>query len=278
MTCNPEAPRATWDEPHPTGTDGGPAGRLVALDRVRSTRSHERVAASTAVRVLIADGHALVRAGFRALLEGGSSMNVVAEAATGEEALDLARRRRPEVVLMDANLPGLDGVEATRRIVAELGIAVMMLTADSESDERIFAALRAGATGLLVKDTDPADLVWAVQALARNQVSLSPALARRLIVELVSRPEPGRPKDELLDELTAREREVTVLVALGLSNDEIAQRLVVSPATAKTHVSRAMVKVGAHDRAQLVVLAYQTGLVLPRTDGAASAGRRLAAA
>jgi DNA-binding NarL/FixJ family response regulator len=154
-------------------------------------------------------------------------------------------------------------VEATRRMLADSGAAVMLLTS-SESDERIFAALRAGASGLMLKGAEPAELVHGIHALARGDASLSPGLTRRLISEVVSRPAPARPKDELLDELTAREQEVMALVALGLSNDEIADRLVVSPATAKTHVSRAMVKLHAHHRAQLVVFAYETGLVLPR--------------
>jgi DNA-binding NarL/FixJ family response regulator len=246
--------RATSD-----GVENGVAGRLVALDSVR------RAAPSPAVRLLIADGHALVRAGFKVLLERDGRTAVVGEAATGEEAVSLARRLVPEVVLLDAGLPGLDSVEATRQILAEPGVAVLLLTS-AESDERIFAALRAGASGLIFRDAEPAELAKAVQALARGEASLSPGLTRWLIAELVSRPEPARPSDELLDELTAREQEVLALVAGGLSNGEIAERLVVSPATAKTHVSRAMVKLHARHRAQLVTFAYETGLVLPRSD------------
>jgi DNA-binding NarL/FixJ family response regulator len=229
------------------------------------------------VRVVIADGQALVRAGFRVLLEDRRSVTVVAEADTGEEAVALAHDLRPDVVLIDVGVPGLDSVEATRQMLTQPGLAVMLMTG-SESDERIFAALRAGASGLVVKDTEPAQLVRAVEALARGEAVLSPSLTRRLIAELGARPEPSSPSPELLDELTAREREVVALVALGLSNQEIAERLVVSPATSKTHVSRAMVKLRAHDRAKLVVFAYEAGLVAPRSEPFAAAGRPLSLA
>jgi DNA-binding NarL/FixJ family response regulator len=223
------------------------------------------VVAGPAVQVVVADGQALVRAGFQVLLEADERITVVGEAATGEEAVALAAQIRPDVVLIDAMLPGLDCVEATARMVDESGVAVMLLTA-SDSDERIFAALRAGASGLLPKDTEPAELVRAIAALARGEALLSPSLTRRLIAEVISRPEPASPCPELLEELTAREREVMTLVALGLSNSDIAERLVVSPATAKTHVSRAMVKLQVRDRAKLVVLAYEAGLVAPLAD------------
>ena len=261
----------------PMDSDGSTAGGLFAIDEATAVGTSGRTA-SPMVRVVIADRQALVRAGFRALVEGAGRMAVLAEAATGEEVLDRARRLRPDVVVMDAGMPGLDCVEVTRRMVAESGTAVMLLTTGGESDERIFGAIRAGASGLLSKDTAPDDLVSAVRALARGEVSLSSAHARLLIGELISRPQPGRRHDELLDELTAREREVMQLVALGLSNDEIADRLVVSPATAKTHVSRAMMKLQVHDRAALVVLAYETGLLLPRADRGTRADRRLALA
>jgi DNA-binding NarL/FixJ family response regulator len=237
----------------------------------------ERMDASPIMRVLVAEGQALVRAGFRALLDSVGRISVVGEAATGDEALDLARRVRPDVVLLDENLPGMDCVEVTRQMLATSSIAVMLLTT-SASDERIFATLHAGATGLLLKDTGPADLVHAIRALARGDVAVSPEHARRLIAEIVSRPRPTRPTDKLLDELTTREREVVVLVASGLRNDEIAERIVVTPATAKTHVSRAMIKLGARDRAQLVVFAYEAGLVQPRAEPATRAVRRLAIA
>jgi DNA-binding NarL/FixJ family response regulator len=223
------------------------------------------VAPSADVRVLVADGESLPRAAFRALLQRNQRFSVVGEAATGEEAVALTRRTRPDVVMMDAMLPGLDSVEATGRIFADTGAAVMLLTA-CEDDERVFAALRAGASGLLFKDSDPAELVGAVDAVARGEAVLPPRLTRRLIAELGLRPERACPSIELLDELTAREREVVALVGLGLDNDQIAERLVVTPGTAKTHVSRAMVKLHARDRAKLVVFAYEAGLVVPRVE------------
>jgi DNA-binding NarL/FixJ family response regulator len=206
------------------------------------------------------------------LLESCGRFCVVGEAGTGEEAVALARELRPDVALVDTRLPGLDPVEATARMFAESGVAVMLISA-TEGDERIFASLRAGASGLLLKDTEPAELGRAVDALARGEALLSPRLARRLISELASRPERASPDPERLDELTAREREVVSLVGLGFSNDEIAKRLVVSPATAKTHVSRAMVKLHAHDRAKLVVFAYEAGLVVPGASLHLSASR-----
>jgi DNA-binding NarL/FixJ family response regulator len=231
------------------------------LDRVRRF-GPSRAAAPSQTRVLIAGGQALLRAGLRMLLEADGRIMVAGEATTGEEAIAAARRISPDVVLLDERLPGLDCVEVTSRIVSEGGVAVMLLTA-SEGDERVFAALRAGASGLLLKDTDPAELVRAVDALAQGGALLSPSLTRRLISELASRPAPVCHDSELLEELSAREREVMALVGHGLTNSEIAERLVVSPATAKTHVSRAMVKLGVRDRAQLVVLAYEAGLVVP---------------
>jgi DNA-binding NarL/FixJ family response regulator len=235
------------------------------LDDTRRSRLSGHKALSPSVRVVVADGLELVRAGFKALLEDRGPISVVGEAASGDEALALARRMRPDVILMDANLPGLDPAATIRRMLAESNVAVMLLTG-SEADDRIFSALRAGASGLLLKDTHPTELVEAVKALARGEALLSPALARRLIAELASRPEPNLPSSDLLSELTAREREVVSLVALGLNNDEIAERLVVTPATAKTHVSRAMVKLHTRDRAQLVVFAYENGLALRRVD------------
>jgi DNA-binding NarL/FixJ family response regulator len=238
-------------------TAGRENQRLVVLDSFRRGRGSE--ASPAAIRVVVADGHALVRASFRVLLEDRPAIEVVGEAADGEEAVALARRMRPDVVLIDGNLPGLDSVEATRRMLAETDAAVMLLTG-SEGDERVFPALRAGASGLILKDTEPTELVRAVELLARGEALLSPPIARRLLAELAARPEPRMPDSDLLDELTAREREVVALVALGLTNDEIAARLVVTPATAKTHVSRAMVKLRARNRAQLVVFAYEAGL------------------
>jgi DNA-binding NarL/FixJ family response regulator len=249
-------------------------GGLDVLHDLSAAPPRVVVAASTAVRVVIADSQAVVRAGFRVLLEGDQRIRVVGEAATGEEAVALAHRTLPDVALVDAGLPGLDSVEATRRMASESGVAVMLLTA-SEGDERIFAALRAGAGGLLLKDAEPAELVSAVDALARGEALLSPILTRRLIAEFAARPAPSSPSPELLDELTAREREVVALVGHGLTNDDIAERLVVSPATAKTHVSRAMVKLHARDRAKLVVFAYEAGLVVPRAEAALPVGQPL---
>jgi DNA-binding NarL/FixJ family response regulator len=229
------------------------------------------------LRVVVADGETLVRAGVRMLLEGEERITVVGEAATGEETVALVERVRPDVVLMDTRLPGLDSVETTSRIVSGSGVAVMLLT-EGESDERIFAALRAGASGLLPKDTEPAQLVQAIEAVAQGEALLSPGLTRLLINEFAARAEPASPDPELVDELTAREREVVALVALGLSNGEIAERPVVSPATAKTHVSRAMVKLHAGDRAKLVVFAYEAGLVVARAERTLASGPRFALA
>jgi DNA-binding NarL/FixJ family response regulator len=269
MIRTQSAPDAMPELPASNGTDSdGTSGRIVAFDRHTRARLDGRAGAAPAVRVLVADGQALVRAGFRALLESGGRISVVGEASTGEEAVAEARRLRPDVVLLDATLPGLNCVEATGRMLADPGIAVMLLTA-SEQDERIFATLRAGASGLLLKDTEPAELVRAIELLARGDALLSPRLTRRLIAELSSVPDPQLPSSELLDELTPREREVVGLVALGLSNPDIAERLVISPATSKTHVSRAMLKLGAHDRAQLVAFAFHAGLAVPRTQAPA---------
>jgi DNA-binding NarL/FixJ family response regulator len=216
------------------------------------------------IKVLIADDQALVRAGFRALLDAQTDIDVVGEAADGAEAARLARVQRPDVVLMDIRMPGVDGLEATRRIVADPHLAdvrIVILTT-FDLDEYVFEALRVGAAGFLVKDTEPVELLRAVRAVAAGDALLSPGVTRRLIAEFATRSRAPRPSP-VLAALTDREREVMTLVGEGLSNDEIAAALVVSPATAKTHVSRAMVKLGARDRAQLVVLAYEAGLVRP---------------
>jgi DNA-binding NarL/FixJ family response regulator len=219
-------------------------------------------------RVIIADGEALVRAGLRALLENEGDIEVIAEAASCEDALTLARRLSSDVVLIDVSLPGLGAVETTRQLLEDPGVPVMLLTT-SETDERIFAALRAGASGLVLKDAEPGELARAVGVVAGGDALLSPQLTRRLIADFASRPEPGRPDEQLVARLTAREREVLALVALGLSNDEIAEQLIVSPATARTHVSRTMLKLHARDRAQLVVFAYESGIVAcPANHGA----------
>jgi DNA-binding NarL/FixJ family response regulator len=216
------------------------------------------------IRVLLADDQALVRAGFRALLDAEQDIAVVGEASHGREALALARSARPDVVLMDIRMPELDGLAATRELAADPRLAdvrIVILTT-FELDEYVFEALRSGASGFLVKDTEPVDLIAAVRLVASGEALLSPSVTRRVIEEYASRAKEPPPAPEL-GELTEREREVMALVAEGLSNAQIATRLVVSPATAKIHVSRAMVKLAARDRAQLVVLAYESGLVRP---------------
>ena len=220
------------------------------------------------IRVLLADDQALIRAGFHVLIDAADDLQVVGEAIDGAQAVDLARRERADVVLMDIRMPGVDGLEATRRISADddlAGVKVIILTT-FESDEYVYQAIRAGASGFLVKDTEPADLIQAVRVVARGDALLSPSVTRRLITDLASRPERPPPSGSLgraLADLTDREREVLALVAEGLSNDEIAARLFLSPLTSKTHVSRIMTKLGARDRAQLVVIAYESGLVTP---------------
>jgi DNA-binding NarL/FixJ family response regulator len=219
------------------------------------------------ITVLLADDQALVRAGFRALLGAEPDIAVVGEASDGVEAVRLTREHRPDVVLMDIRMPGVDGLEATRRIAAEPALAgtrVVILTT-FELDEYVFEALRTGASGFLVKDTEPVELLRAVRAVAAGDALLSPSVTRRVIGEFATAGARGRtaPPPRELEQLTEREREVMMLVAEGLSNDEIAGRLLISPATAKTHVSRAMIKLGARDRAQLVVYAYEAGLIRP---------------
>ena len=216
------------------------------------------------IRVLLVDDQRLVRAGFRSILDGEDGISVVAEAADGREALQAAHDHHPDVVLMDIRMPVLDGLAATRHLLADPGVRtkVVILTT-FDLDEDVYGALRAGASGFLVKDTEPEELIHAVRVVARGDALLAPSITRRLIAEFaarVTRPAPS----PALDRLTDREREVLSLVAAGLSNDEIARELTLSPATAKTHVSRIMTKTGTHDRAQLVVLAYESGAVTPR--------------
>lgn len=216
------------------------------------------------MRVLLADDQILVRAGFRALLAAQPDVEVVGEAADGEQALGMVREQRPDVVLMDIRMPLLDGLAATRRITEDsaLGAVKVVMLTTFELDEYVFEAIRSGASGFLVKDTEPEELLRAVRAVVDGDALLSPGVTRRLIAEFAARSKSPAPASVLAG-LTEREREVMALVGMGLSNEEIARRLVVSPLTAKTHVSRTMVKLGARDRAQLVVLAYETGLVRP---------------
>jgi len=217
------------------------------------------------IRVLVADDQALVRAGFVALLDAQDGITVIAEADTGTAALAAARKLRPDVVLMDIRMPEMDGLAATRAIAADPAleeVRVVVLTT-FELDEYVFEAMRAGASGFLVKHTEPAELVRAVRVVADGEALLSPSVTRRLVSEFAARTkQPSEPYPKLA-ELTSREREVMALVAQGLTNSEIGERLFMSPATARTHVSRILAKLGARDRTQLVVMAYESGLVRP---------------
>lgn len=216
------------------------------------------------IRVLLADDQRLVRAGFRSILEDQDDIEVVGEAADGEAAVSACRELRPDVVLMDIRMPGMDGLEASREIAGDEQLAsvkVVILTT-FDLDDYVYGALRAGATGFLVKDTEPEELLQAVRVAARGDALISPSVTRRLIAEFAGRVKGPEP-DPRLDVLTEREREVMQLVAAGLTNDEIAARLVLSPSTAKTHVSRILSKLGARDRSQVVVLAYESGMVSP---------------
>jgi DNA-binding NarL/FixJ family response regulator len=215
------------------------------------------------IRVLLADDQALIRAGFRLLLDNENDIEVVGEATDGQHTIELTSALTPDIVLMDIRMPILDGIHATERIASshDLAMVKVLILTTFESDEYIFEALRAGASGFLLKDTDPAELVRAVRVIAAGEGLLAPSVTRRLIADYATRPQPARSLPPTLDELTPREREVLALVAEGLTNQEIAKRLVISPATAKTHVSRTMLKLSARDRAQLVVIAYRTGLV-----------------
>ncbi|MFF9806505.1 response regulator [Streptomyces coeruleorubidus] len=217
------------------------------------------------IRVLLVDDQPLIRSGFRALLDLEDDIEVVAEAADGAEGLALTREHLPDIVLIDIQMPVVDGIEATRRIAADPDLArvhVVILT-NYGMDEYVLDALRAGAAGFLVKDIVPDDFVHAVRVAARGDALLAPSITRKLINRYVTQPLPTVARTGL-DELTAREREAVALVAQGLSNDQIADRMVISPLTAKTHINRAMTKLNARDRAQLVVLAYESGLVTPR--------------
>lgn len=217
------------------------------------------------IRVLLADDQALIRAGFRVLLEAADDIEVIGEAVNGDQAVELAKSERPDVILMDIRMPGTDGLAATSQIAATdalNGVRVIILTT-FETDEYVYQALRAGASGFLVKHTEPAELVRAVRVVAEGEALLSPSVTRRLVSEFAARTKRPSGPSAALAELTAREREVMALVAEGLTNAEIGERLFMSPATARTHVSRILTKLGARDRTQLVVMAYESGLVRP---------------
>jgi DNA-binding NarL/FixJ family response regulator len=218
------------------------------------------------IRIGIADDQPLVRAGLRAMLDRGAGLLVAGEAADGRQAVDLARAEQPDVLLMDVRMPGMDGIEATGQITGDprtRGVRVIILTT-FDLDETVYGALRAGASGFLLKDVPPEQLFEAIRVVASGDALLAPAVTRRLIAEFArSAPTPAGPSARLLDAVTEREREVLSLVGTGLTNGEIAARLVISEATAKTHVHRLLSKLGARDRAQLVVVAYESGLVRP---------------
>jgi len=215
------------------------------------------------IRVLVADDQALVRGSFRILVDTAPDLTSVGEAASGAEAVELARSEKPDLVLMDIRMPGVDGIEATRQITADpqtSAVRVLIVTT-FDLDEYVFAALRAGASGFLLKDTPPADLLAAIRVVAAGDALLAPGVTRRLIAEFTGRPEPAQRPAAALEEVTEREREVLTLIGLGLSNTEIAAHLHVSLSTAKTHVGRLLMKLAARDRAQLVIAAYEGGLV-----------------
>ncbi len=217
------------------------------------------------IRVLIVDDQALVRGSFRLLVESAQDLTVVGEAGSGGEALALARAERPDVIVMDVRMPGMDGIEATRRISADAALAavrVLILTT-FDLDEYVYAALRAGASGFLLKDAPPTTLLTGIRSIAAGEGMLAPTVTRRLIEEFNLRPEGGPGPKRRLETVTEREREVLVLIARGLSNTELAARLYVSMATVKTHIGRLLAKLQARDRAQLVIAAYEAGLIIP---------------
>jgi DNA-binding NarL/FixJ family response regulator len=255
----------SFPEPVVTDRRRARASQLVLLEPRDDVPTEPRAVEAGQIRVLIADGQPVVRAGLRAMLDSAADMLVVADASQGDEAVSTARAVRPDVALLDADISGLDVLETTRRILDDqerTGARVMVL-ANDDSDDLLFAALRAGASGFLLKNTEPVDLIEAVRVVAGGAALLSPGATERLIAEFAAQPQPYLPSDEQLEELTPRELEVMTLVATGLSNDEIAERFVISRATVKTHVSRALGKLAVRDRAQLVAVAYQAGLVHP---------------
>ena len=215
------------------------------------------------IRVVVADDQALVRGGFRVLVDSADDLAVVGEAADGAEAVELVVREHPDVVLMDIRMPTMDGLEATRRIVASPSATRVLVLTTFDLDEYVYAALKAGASGFLLKDTPPNDLLSGIRTVARGDALLSPSITQQLIREYVNRPDSPALTPPTLDGLTDRELEVLVLVAKGWSNVEVAERLYITPATTKSHVSRLLMKLGARDRAQLIVMAYEVGLVSP---------------
>jgi DNA-binding NarL/FixJ family response regulator len=248
---------------------GGRERNLVLVGSLSS----ENPGSDPTIRVLVAHGDRLARAGLGALLEAEPDVAVVGSAADGMEAVVLAGELRPDVLLLDMAVPGVDAFRVTQIVAdADSSLVRVLMLGESEDDEKIFSSLRAGASGFLVRDAEPAELMQGIRRVAAGEAALSPSSVRCVIDELAGQPDPQRASPELLEELTARELEVMALVAGGLSNDEIAQRLVVTLATAKTHVSRVMTKLRAHHRAQLVTLAYETGLVQPRHPAGAADG------
>ena len=244
----------------PTSRAAGRSAEVIAFNRrTADTRA--------AIKLLLVHEDGLARAGLRALLEREADVTVVGEVSRGDDAVAVAGELRPDIVLMGLQRSGLDALQATRLLVTGGTCTQVLMLGSFASDEELFGALHAGASGFVVNETEPAELLHAIRSVSEGHAVLSPSVTRRLVDELASHPDRHRPIPERLEELTAREREVMGLVAMGLTNREIAERLVVSPATAKTHVSRAMLKLHAHDRAQLVVLAYQTRLVEPRQTG-----------
>jgi DNA-binding NarL/FixJ family response regulator len=215
------------------------------------------------IGVVVADDQAIVRAGFRMLIDSEPDLAVLGEAANGAEAVAVARRTSPDVVLMDIRMPVLDGIEATRRITAAGPLPRVLILTTFDLDEYVFGALRVGASGFMLKERPPEELLSAIRVIAAGEALLAPNITRRLIEHFARQPDPTRPPPGSLEQLTVREREVLALIATGLSNSEIAKRLIMSVPTAKTHVSRILAKLGARDRAQLVVLAFQSGLVRP---------------
>jgi DNA-binding NarL/FixJ family response regulator len=251
----------TLPSPREAPRRGGRERNLVLVGLPESEEPHP----SAGIRVLVAHGDRLARAGFTALLQAEPDVVVVGSAGEGAEAIALAEELRPDVLLLDMAVPGMDALSVTRLFATDAAASStrVLILGESDEDERIFSSLRAGASGFLVKDAEPSELMQGIRRVAAGEAALSPSSVRRVIDELAGQPDPLEARPELLDELTARELEVMALVAGGLSNGEIAQRLVVTLATAKTHVSRVMTKLRAHHRAQLVTLAYETGLVRP---------------